>query len=192
MAVREILTLGHPELRRVAEPLDPEALTSDAWQRFIDDLVATMRHANGAGLAATQVGVQARIVALEVGDNPRYPYKPRIPLTLAVNPVLTPLGQATFENVEGCLSVPGLRGRVTRHRRVHVAWLDRHGTSHEAEVEGLTAGTWQHECDHLDGTLFVDRVTDPHTLTTWENYHRFHEAAFLEGLGDLARQPNED
>jgi peptide deformylase len=188
MAIRTILELGDPELRRIAEPLALDELARPDWQAFIDDLVATMRHANGAGLAATQVGVHRRIVALEVGDNPRYPYKPRIPLTIAINPELEPLGEETFDNYEGCLSVPGLRGKVRRHRRLRVRWLDRRGERHEQVMEGLTAGTWQHECDHLDGVLFVDRVTDPHTLTTWENFGRFHRDAFVASLGELARK----
>ena len=110
MTVRDILLLGDPELRRVAAPADPDALARGEYQELVDDLVHTMRHANGAGLAATQIGVHVRIVALEVDDNPRYPYKPKIPLTIAVNPVLEPIGDETFANYEGCLSVPGLRG----------------------------------------------------------------------------------
>lgn len=180
MTVLDILTLGDPALRQVATPLRPDELARPRWQEFCRDLVQTMRHANGAGLAAVQVGVHRRIAALEVKDNPRYPYKPNIPLTIAVNPVLTPLSDETFENYEGCLSVPGLRGVVRRFRYLHVRYLDPDGAEHEQEVSGLTAGTWQHECDHLDGLLFVDRLVDSTTLTTWENFERFHKAAFVK------------
>ena len=186
----DILTLGHPALREVARPLDPAALYEDRWQRFIDDLVATMRAANGAGLAATQVGVPVRIVALEVKDNPRYPYKPPIPLTIAVNPELTPIGDETWESWEGCLSVPGLRGAVRRHRVLRVRWLDRHGAPHDEVVWGLTAGTWQHECDHLDGLLFVDRVADATRLSTWASWEAFHREAFLATLPRVLRPPD--
>lgn len=189
MTVLPILNLGDPALRRIAEPLDLQALATPRWQTFCHDLVETMRHANGAGLAAVQVGVHVRIAALEVKNNPRYPYKPNIPLTIAVNPILTPLSDETFENYEGCLSVPGLRGIVSRYRYLHVRYWDPAGNEHAIEVSGLTAGTWQHECDHLDGLLFVDRVSDSKTLTTWDNFKAFHEAAFVERVRALGSEP---
>jgi peptide deformylase len=189
MAILDILTIGHPDLRVAAAPLPPHELATERWQRFIDDLVETMRAANGAGLAAVQVGVHARIVALEVKDNPRYPYKPPIPLTIAVNPQLAPLGDEAFENWEGCLSVPGLRGPVVRHRVLRVRYLDRHGAARDELVWGLTAGTWQHECDHLDGALFVDRVRDPRRLSSWPNWEAFHKADFVASLPDVQRPP---
>ena len=106
---------------------------------------------------------------MEVTHNPRYPYKPPIPLTVAINPVITPLDDELVEINEGCLSVP-LRGTVFRHVNVRVQYLDRDGVAHDEVKRGLTAGTWQHECDHLDGVLFVDRVADPTTLTTWAEF----------------------
>ena len=115
MAVLPIATVGHPELRIIAKEVTREELASAEVQQFIDDLVETMRHANGAGLAATQVPRHQRICAIEVDNNPRYPYKPRVPLTILVNPVLTPLDDDYFANMEGCLSVPGIRGEVKRH-----------------------------------------------------------------------------
>ncbi|MCA9605387.1 MAG: peptide deformylase, partial [Myxococcales bacterium] len=118
--------------------------------------------------------------ALEVKDNPRYPYKPNIPLTVLVNPVLTPIGEETFENYEGCLSVPDLRGVVTRHAEIRVQALDRTGKELDFVARGITAGTYQHECDHLDGVLFIDRVEDPTTFTTWREFGRHREAAFKE------------
>src|SRR5687768_10686971 len=121
--IRKIATIGHPVLRLPARRLSREELASPETQRFIDDLIATMRDAKGAGLAATQVFETVSICAIEVGDNPRYPYKPQIPLTVLVNPVVTPLSDLTFENYEGCLSVPNLRGRVRRFAEVRVqAW----------------------------------------------------------------------
>jgi peptide deformylase len=182
MSVREIVTVGHPALRERAREVTRDELASAETQTFIDDLIATMRHANGAGLAANQVGVPIRIAAIEVGDNPRYPYKPRIPLTVVVNPIIEPLDYETVEINEGCLSVPNLRGTVARFVNVRVRYLDRDGNAHDEVKRGLTAGTFQHECDHLDGKLFLDRVTDPTTFTTWEQFDRFHRAAFVERI----------
>jgi peptide deformylase len=182
VTVLAILTVGHPVLRERAREVTHEELASSETQAFIDDLIDTMRHANGAGLAANQVGVPIRIAAIEVGDNPRYPYKPRIPLTVVVNPIIEPLDDETVEINEGCLSVPNLRGTLTRFVNVRVRYLDRHGVAHDEVKRGLTAGTFQHECDHLDGTLFLDRVTDPTTFTTWEQFERFHRAAFVERI----------
>jgi peptide deformylase len=182
VTVLDILTVGHPVLRQRAHEVSREELASPETQAFIDDLIATMRHANGAGLAANQVGLPSRIAVIEVADNPRYPYKPRIPLTVVVNPVIEPLDDETVEINEGCLSVPNLRGTVTRFVNVRVRYLDRDGVAHDEVKRGLTAGTFQHECDHLDGTLFLDRVTDPTTFTTWEQFERFHRAAFVERI----------
>ena len=183
--VRDIVQIGHPVLREPARPVTAEELASEEIQRLIDDLVATMRAANGAGLAANQIAVPLQICAVEVSDNPRYPYKPNIPLTILVNPVLEPIGDETFENYEGCLSVPNLRGVVERHLRLKVTALDRHGEPIEMEAAGLKAGTFQHEVDHLRGVLFVDRVADPKTLTTWEQFKLHHEAAFVERISAL-------
>jgi peptide deformylase len=167
-------------LRQRAREVTAQELATPALQTFVDDLVETMHDAAGAGLAAIQVYRPLRIVAIEVRDNPRYPYKPNIPLTILVNPVLTPLSEERFDNYEGCLSVPDLRGVVPRFAELRVQALDRHGTPIDTVVRGITAGTFQHEADHLDGVLFVDRVTDPTTLTTWKEFSRHHEAAFRE------------
>lgn len=149
-------------------------------QSFIDDLIATMRDADGAGLAAPQVYEPIQICALEVGNNPRYPYKPKIPLTILVNPVLTPLSDEKFDNFEGCLSVPNLRGVVPRHLQLRVQAWDRHGNDLDFETRGISAGTYQHEVDHLHGMLFVDRVRDSKTLCTWQEFERHYKSAFVE------------
>jgi peptide deformylase len=172
-------------LRKRAREVTRDELASPETQTFIDDLIATMRHANGAGLAANQVGVPIRIAAIEVGNNPRYPYKPRIPLTVVVNPIIEPIDDETVEINEGCLSVPNLRGTVARFVNVRVRYLDRDGNAHDEIKRGLTAGTFQHECDHLDGKLFLDRVTDPTTFTTWEQFERFHRAGFVERITEF-------
>jgi len=178
----KIAQIGHPVLRQRARDLSRDELLASETQRFIDDVVETMRDASGAGLAAIQVHRPVRVVAIEVKDNPRYPYKPNVPLTIVVNPVLTPLGDERFENYEGCLSVPNLRGVVERAAEVKITGMSRDGAPFERVARGLTAGTFQHECDHLDGVLFVDRVKDPKTLCTWAEFDRYHRAAFVERI----------
>lgn len=185
MTVLPIATVGNPGLRVRAAEVTREELASADVQAFIDDLIETMRHANGAGLAATQVLRHQRICAVEVANNPRYPYKPPIPLTILVNPVLTPLDGELFRNFEGCLSVPGIRGEVARSTRIRVQAWDRHGNEIDEEVRGLKAATYQHEVDHLDGLLFLDRVEDSRTLSTWDSFNEFHKEAFVERVTAL-------
>jgi peptide deformylase len=178
---REIVEIGHPVLRERARELTPAELRSDEVQRLIDDMIETMRAAEGAGLAANQVGETARVAVVEVRPgNPRYPYKPPVPLTVIVNPVIEPLDDELEWINEGCLSVPNLRGEVPRHVSVRVRYLDRDGVEHDEVRRGLTAGTFQHELDHLDGVLVVDRVADPSTLSTWEQFERFHKDEFVK------------
>jgi len=180
VSVREIATVGHPVLRERARAVAPEELRSPEVQRLIDDMIETMRAASGAGLAANQVHETLRIAVIEVREgNPRYPYKPPIPLTVIVNPVIEPLDDETAEINEGCLSVPDLRGTVDRFVTVRVRYLDRDGGEHEEVRRGLTAGTFQHEVDHLDGVLFLDRVRDPASFSTWEQFERHHRDAFV-------------
>ena len=126
-----------------------------------------------------------RIAVIEVDDNPRYPYKPPIPLTVVVNPVIEPLDDELVEINEGCLSVPNLRGNVDAPRQRPGALARPRRHAHDEVKRGLTAGTFQHECDHLDGVLFLDRVTDPTTFTTWEQFERFHRAAFVERITEF-------
>lgn len=183
--LRAIAKIGEPILRQPTQDVPLDQLGSATFQDLIDDLIATMRHANGAGLAANQIFEPWRICVMEVDGNPRYPYKPTIPLTVLVNPLLTPIGDETFENFEGCLSVPDLRGVVRRHARLSVRAYDRHGCVIETEVAGVTAGTYQHEVDHLDAKLFVDRVTDTSSLCTWAVFRRDHEAGFREHVRSL-------
>jgi peptide deformylase len=185
VAVRPIVTVGHPVLRQPTRLVSPEELASPAMQRLIDDLVDTMHAAHGAGIAANQIGASVRIATIHVDRNPRYPYKPPIPLTVVVNPVIEPLDDELVEINEGCLSVPDLRGNVFRHVNIRVRYLDRDGVEHDEVKRGLTAGTFQHECDHLDGRLFLDRVEDTTTLSTWEQFERFHRDAFVARITEF-------
>ena len=182
MPVRDILHVGNPLLRERSREVSREELASPEMQQLIDDLIDTMHAANGAGIAAPQVGELVRIATIEVTENPRYTYKPRIPLTIVINPIIEPLVDELVEVNEGCLSVPNMRGNVMRHVNVRVRWWDRDGVEHDEIRRGLTAGTFQHECDHLDGLLFLDRVHDTRSLTTWEQFERFHRAEFIERI----------
>jgi len=182
VTVREILHVGNPLLRERSREVTRDELASAALQQLIDNLIDTMHAANGAGIAAPQVGELVRIATIEVTHNPRYPYKPPIPLTVVVNPVVTALGDEVVEINEGCLSVPDMRGNVMRHVNIRVQFWDRDGNEHDEIKRGLTAGTFQHELDHLDGVLFLDRVDDTRTLTTWAQFERFHRDEFIERI----------
>jgi peptide deformylase len=189
MAVLEIATVGDPVLRERAREVSVDELRSDEVQRLIDDMIETKRAAHGAGIAANQVGRALRVAVVEVEPgNPRYPYKPAVPLTVIVNPEIEPLDDEVFVVNEGCLSVPDLRGDVERLVNVRVRYLDRDGQPHEEVRRGLTAGTFQHELDHLDGVLFLDRVRDPSTFSTWEQFDRLRRADFEARARELVER----
>ena len=188
MSVLPIVTVGDPVLRARARDIGGDELASTVVQHLIDDMIDTMRAAGGAGLAANQVGELLRIAVVEVDHNPRYPYKPPIPLTVIVNPVLEPVDDELVAINEGCLSVPDLRGTLDRHVTVRLRYLDRHGAEHDEIRRGLTAGTFQHEVDHLDGILFLDRVSDPTTFTTWEQFERHHRDAFVARITEFVER----
>ena len=188
MSVLPIVTVGDPVLRARARDIGSDELASPVVQHLIDDMIDTMRAAGGAGLAANQVGELLRIAVVEVDHNPRYPYKPPIPLTVIVNPVLEPVDDELVAINEGCLSVPDLRGTLDRHVTVRLRYLDRDGAEHDEIRRGLTAGTFQHEVDHLDGILFLDRVSDPTTFTTWEQFERHHRDAFVARITELVER----
>jgi peptide deformylase len=180
VSVLPIAPIGHPILRRPTQQVTPEDLASDEIQRLIDDMIDTMRDAAGAGIAANQVYSPHRITVIEVTENRRYPYKPPIPLTVVVNPTWEPVDDRVVEINEGCLSVP-LRGNLLRHISIRVRFLDRHGVEHDEVERGLTAGTFQHEIDHLDGRLIVDRI-DPRSLATWEQFEQHQRDAFVDRI----------
>ncbi|MEB3298594.1 MAG: peptide deformylase [Candidatus Sericytochromatia bacterium] len=173
MALLEIAKLGNPILRQLAEPVTLEDLADPATQRLIDDMIETMRHAGGIGLAAPQVFVSKQIQVIEMAANPRYPDAPTWPLTVLINPEITFLTDERLEVWEGCLSVDGLRGKVRRIRHVAVNYLDREGRPQTLELEDFPAVVVQHETDHLIGKVFLDRMEDMSTLSQiaeWERY----------------------
>jgi len=162
MPVRPILRIGHPLLLRVAADVDE--FNTPELDALVADMKETMEHAEGAGLAATQIGVMQRVVIFGFENNPRYPDRPPIDLTVLVNPEIELLGDGSDEDVEedweGCLSVPDMRGWVPRHRRIVYGGFDPQGNPIKREVEGFHARVVQHECDHLDGVLYPQRIVD--------------------------------
>jgi peptide deformylase len=156
--IRPILRMGDPRLLLRSEPVcDPG---SAELRALVDDMFDTMRAADGAGLAAPQIGVLLRVVIFGFDRNPRYPDAAPVPSTVLINPVLEPLGELIEEGWEGCLSVPGLRGVVPRHARLRYTGVDLHGRPIDRTVDGFHARVVQHECDHLDGILYPMRVHD--------------------------------
>jgi peptide deformylase len=161
MAVRPVLRMGAPLLRQVSAPV---TRFDGELAALLTDMDDTMRALNGAGIAAPQIGVSARVVIFELKDNPRYPHLKPVPYTVLVNPELTPLGAEEDEGWEGCLSVPGMRGLVPRFRALRYRGFDAQGRPFERSVDGFHARVVQHEVDHLDGILFPQRVRDLRNL----------------------------
>jgi len=155
---REILRMGDARLLERAREVDRFGTRELA--ELLADMRDTMRAADGAGLAAPQIGVPLRVVIFAVDANPRYPGAEAVPYTELVNPVLTPLGETMEDGWEGCLSVPGMRGAVPRYTRLRYEGFDPQGAPIRREVEGFHARVVQHECDHLDGVLYPQRIRD--------------------------------
>ena len=176
MAILKVARLGHPVLREPAAEVPVADIGEERFQRFIDDMVATMREYQGVGLAAVQVHEPRQVAVLEVADNARYPGKAPVPLSVLVNPRISPLGDETEDDWEGCLSIPELRGRVPRYRRLRVAALDRDGNELDFTASGFHARVIQHEVDHLRGRVFLDRMPDLSTLTYLTELARFWAA----------------
>ncbi|MCC6201742.1 MAG: peptide deformylase [Gammaproteobacteria bacterium] len=158
MAIRTILKMGDPRLLAIAAPV--RRIPSPELETLLTDMLDTMAAHDGAGLAAVQIGVPLRVVVFGVSCNPRYPEAAPVPLTCLINPVITPLGAATEDAWEGCLSVPGLRGLVPRHAAIHYIGYDAAGRLIDRSVTGFHARVVQHECDHLDGILYPRRLRD--------------------------------
>jgi peptide deformylase len=158
--VREILTEGHPALRKVAKRVDPKEIHEPLFQQLIDDMFATMYDAPGVGLAAPQINVSKRLFVIDVHDDEHEP-------AVVINPRLERLGEEV-ELREGCLSVPGMVGEIVRHERAAVTGLDRNGQKIRLEGDGVLAQCLQHEIDHLDGKLYVDRAKNVRPVTSDE------------------------
>lgn len=173
MSILKVARMGRPVLRERASEIAPERIAEPETQRLIDDLIETMREYSGVGLAGPQVHARWRVFVWEVGDNPRYPGREPTPLGVAINPSITPLGEAVETDWEGCLSIPDIRGQVTRPARMRLEALDREGRAYSRELAGFEARVAQHEFDHLDGVLFLDRMTDLRSLAFTDEIRRW-------------------
>jgi peptide deformylase len=160
MAIKEVLKMGDPRLLVKSESVDPNSISTEQIQNIIADLFDTMRAVNGAGLAAPQIGHNLQIVIFGFKHNSRYPDAPAIPETVLINPHITILSNAEEEDWEGCLSVPGIRAKVPRYKKIRYQGLNAQGELIDRTVEGFHARVVQHECDHLIGKLFPMRVKD--------------------------------
>jgi peptide deformylase len=173
MSILKVARLGHPVLRKVTELVSETELRSESIRQFINDMVETMTEYDGVGLAADQVHVSKQIAVLEVADNRRYPEKPTVPLTVLINPIITPLSEELEEDWEGCLSIPDMRGKVPRYKSIKVQTLDLTGAAREFVAAGFHARVIQHEWDHLQGKVYLDRMPDLSTLSFISEFARY-------------------
>ncbi len=173
MAILKIAKMGNPILRKISEPVSQKEIQTPEFQRFLDDLIETMRDEDGLGLAAPQVHVSKQVVVIESLDDDRTPDAPPFPLLVLINPVFKYLSKELRTGWEGCLSLDNLRGKVPRSRAVKLEALDRNGETIILDWEEFPAVVLQHEIDHLRGHLFVDRMKDMTTLTHLGEFHRY-------------------
>lgn len=182
MPVLDIIEIGHPTLREVASEVPEDQIQTPHVQQFIDDLIETKRAANGAGIAANQVDDTRRIFVVEVADSPRFP---DYPITVMINPEITYLSEDRFESFEGCLSIPNLRGVVHRCPIINVKGYNRDAEPVDFEVRGVAASIFQHEADHLNGVMFTDRIIDPRTFCTANEFSLRYESSFIDMVGQV-------
>ena len=173
MSILKVARLGHPVLRKITEAVSEKELRSEATRQFVDDMIETMKEYDGVGLAADQVHVSKQIAVLEVADNPRYPEKPLVPLTVLINPIITPITEEFEDDWEGCLSIPDMRGKVPRFKSIRVQALDRNGAPLDFVATGFHARVIQHEWDHLSGKVYLDRMSDLSTLSFITEFARY-------------------
>lgn len=158
MTVRSILRIGNPLLRQESRPVND--IADSGIKALVQDMLETMKDANGAGLAAPQIGVLSRVIIFGLDSNPRYPDVEPVPLTVLVNPEYEVIDQETIAGWEGCLSIPGMRGRVMRPKAIRYRGYDVEGEPVVRDAEGFHARVFLHEFDHLDGKLYIDRISD--------------------------------
>jgi len=181
MFLLKIAQLGNPVIRSGSEPLSQEEFKTPSLQNLIDAMIQTMRDADGVGIAAPQVHVAKQIIVIEVSpDNPRYPHRQTVPLTVIINPEITSQSEEQQEDWEGCLSVPDLRGKVPRSSSVRVSGLDRYGKPLEIQADHFFARVIQHEVDHLNGKVFLDCLPDLKTLTYLREYQKYWQSDTLD------------
>lgn len=174
MAIRRVIRMGHPVLRQVARPLEPDEIGSEFINHLISDMQDTLHDYGGIGLAAPQIGESVRLAIIEIEGGPtRYGELEAMPLTVFINPVITVLDPAAEGYWEGCLSIPGLRGFVERPQHIKTQYLSENGEVQGLELQGFPATVFQHEIDHLDGKLYIDRVTDTRLLAYEKEFEQF-------------------
>ncbi len=174
--------MGHPVLREVARPLEPDEISDESVRRLVADMVETLHDYSGVGLAAPQIGESVRLAIIEIAGGPtRYGDVESMPLTVFINPTIEVVDPETGGYWEGCLSVPGLRGYVERPQHVKVRYTSDRGEAKELELQGFFATVFQHEFDHLDGKLFLDRIADTRLLAFEREFERY----LLSGEDDM-------
>ena len=175
MGLRTIIRMGHPNLRRVAQPVELDDIGSDKMNTLLRDMEDTLHDSGGIGLAAPQIDVDLRLAIIEIPGGPtRYGDIEAMPLTVFFNPVIEALTTDREGYWEGCLSVPGLRGFVERPQHIRVSYIDANKEPTEIELQGFLATVMQHEFDHLDGRLYIDHITDTRKLMFEEEWLRHH------------------
>ena len=172
MAVQQVVKMGNPILREKSLEVK-ETILSESFQRFLANLIDTMRVANGAGIAAPQVGILKRVFVMEMVANTRYPNKESFPLYVAINPTIEFLSADLVDSWEGCLSIPNIRGMLKRHNHIKLTAYNIKGEKYEAELKGFAAIVAQHELDHLNGILLIDRMDNMKTLSFQEEYEKY-------------------
>jgi len=175
MAILKVARLGHPVIRKPSAAVPKETIASPEIQHFVDDMIDTMRDYDGVGLAAPQVHVSKQIAVIEVTENRRYPGEGPIPLTILINPKILSTSKKQLEDYEGCLSVNELRGKVPRAESVEVEAYNRKGEKVKFHAHGFFARVIQHECDHLMGKVFLDRMSTLSTLAHLREFVRYAE-----------------
>lgn len=173
MAILKVARLGHPVLRKKAKPVRKEEILKPAFQKFIEDMTETMHEYNGVGLAAPQVHVSKQVAVIEVKHNPRYPKAPKIPLLVLINPKLKLLTREKKEDWEGCLSIPDMRAKVPRYKKVIVEAFNKNAKKITLKASGFFARALQHEIDHLNGRVYVDRMKNFRTFTHLSEFQRY-------------------
>lgn len=175
MAVLDIIRMGHPTLRQAARPWPEETIGSEEFRELVADMRETMHAAGGIGLAAPQINRSFQVAVIEIDETPsRYGDVQAVPFGVYVNPVITVLDETEEGYWEGCLSIPGLMGYVERPQHIRVDYLDEAGEQQSLEAHGFLATVFQHEFDHLQGTLYIDRVKDTRLMAFEEEYRNFH------------------
>jgi len=171
--ILKVARLGFPSLRTASSPVPADRIKTREFQQLIDDMIETMYEYNGVGLAAPQVHLPIQLAVLEVHDHPRYPDMPAVPLTVLINPVVAVLDRTLVEDWEGCLSVPDLRGRVPRFKQLRVTALGRDAEMEEIVASDFHARVIQHETDHLNGEVYLDRMPDMRALGFLQEWQRY-------------------